>query len=159
MSGPREAGMRSKPQKNLQSHSSDCPCHKKLTISKTACQWVLSGRHSTHKWNTSYSEKQNWEMRRFHCLFRLKWQHEFLKTKYGCTQFFNLKLLTILGYLWASGVCINLKFEREHGRSVSHYSVAKKGSFFSLGLWFQCSAAGNCRCRFLGPTLSCDSRC
>lgn len=159
MSGPRVAGMKSKPQKNLQSHPSDCLCHKKLTISRTACQWSLSGRHSTHKWNTFYSEKQNWEMCRFQCSFRLKRQQGFLKTKYGWTQFSNLKLLTILGYWWASGVCSNLKFEKEHGRSVSHYSAAKKGSFFSLGLWFQCSATGTCKCRFLGPTLSWDFRC
>lgn len=132
---------------------------KKLTISRTACQWSLSGRHSTHKWNTFYFEKQNWEMRRFQCSFRLKGQQGFLTTKHGCAQFFNLKLLTVLGYWWASGVCSNLKFEKEHGRSASHYSAAKKGSFFSLGLWFQCSATGTCKCRFLGPTLSWDFRC
>lgn len=86
----------------------------KLMISKTACQWFLSGRHSIYKWNIFYSEETELRATQIPALFRLKLQCEFLKTKHGSTQFFNLKLLTILKYWRASGVCINLKFEKEH---------------------------------------------
>lgn len=61
ISGSRLAGEGSGPQRNLKNHPSDWPLahttEKKWSLKQPVNSWVLSGRHSMHKWNTFYFEK------------------------------------------------------------------------------------------------------